>query len=305
MYSLTEYVPLGCNSNKPDKRISVKVNVDSKKRVTYLNSTKTFIDEDGYELISNELAVPFEVENYKYGLYKFQILEYFPLNEKTCFPSNLNIILKKLSFNEWHDKYLAFSPPSGFFGDRQPTFYFGKTKSGIITTTYPIALSVVKYFKIGWLQTLKEGVVKSLIFPETKFLFFPYEDTGSLRFQYGQMLPLFQDRNKPLEFSPISYLDKGDFFWGNGYFLSEINEINSHYSLEPLNQEFPKELWDIHFKDFSVWDTDGKTVEAFLNFEKRLDRLIDQEIENQQLRNSQNREADSWMDGPEDYWNVE
>jgi hypothetical protein len=305
MNELTEYVPLGCNSNKLDKRIRVKINVDSRKRVTYLNNSKIFIDEDGHELSPNEFSVPFEVENYKYDLYKFQILEFYPLNGKTCFPSDLYIILKKLSFNEWKDKYLAFFPPSGFLGDRKPTFYFGKKKNGIITTTYPIALSVVKYFRIGWLQTLNDGVVKSLIFPKTKFLFFPYEDTGSLRFQYGQMLPLFQERNKPLDFSPISYLDKGDFFWGNGYFLTEINEINSYYSLEPLNKEFPKELWKTHYKDFSIWEKESKTIEAFLNFEKRLDRLIDQEIENQELRTSQNRESDSWMDDPDDYWNVD
>ena len=64
--------------------------------------------------------------------------------------------------------------------------------------------------------------------------------------------------------------DKGDFFWGNRYFLTEINEINSYYSLEPLNNEFPKELWKTHYKDFSIWEKESKTIEAFLNFEKSL-----------------------------------
>jgi hypothetical protein len=304
MYQLNEYVPLGNYSSFSDESIRIKINVDSRKRVAYLNDSKIFIDEDGHELNSNKLIVPFSIENYKYELCSFQVIELYGLGG-TYFPSELNVILKKLSIKEWQDKFLSFFPPSGFLGDRKPTFYFGKKKNGIITTTYPIALSVIKYFRMGWLQTLNDGVVKSLIFPKTKFLYFPYEDTGSLRFQYGQMLPLFQERNEPLDFSPISYLDKGDFFWGNRYFLTEINEINSYYSLEPLNNEFPKELWKTHYKDFSIWEKESKTIEAFLNFEKRLDRLIDQEIENQELRTSQNRESDSWMDDPDDYWNVD
>ncbi len=251
------------------------------------------------EVLAQELLVPSELDMNEDEVYLFRVSSC--QDKKTGQPDAdiKYVLLRKLTLVEWQVKFKAFLPHYQLF--QTPTFYFTKTKKGIITTTYPIGLDIVKYMKIGWIDRLQDGIKSMLIYPGTKLLFFPYDDTRSIRFEYGQMLPLYEYASNSLNFSPISFIDKKDTYWGNDFFINQISALNTSYSLHPLNSEFTNILWQKYFKEYYRWSIDKKTKQAHELFEKKYEDWLNETSNNLRNYEDQKKESNSWMDDPENY----
>jgi len=253
------------------------------------------------EVLAQELLVPSELDMNDDEVYLYRVLS---SHDKITYKPQTEIkyvLLRKLTLSEWQVKFKAFLPHHELF--QTPTFYFTKTKKGIITTTYPIGPDVVKYMKIGWVDRLQDGIKSMLIYPGTKFLFFPYDNTRSIRFEYGQLLPLYAYGSNSLDFSPVYFIHKDDIYWGNNFYKNQIPVLNSTYSLQPLNSEFTTSLWEKYFKEYQKWLNDQSTLNAYIKFDERYDDYIEQSLCNS--NNNPYRDSNDWMDDPENYWNID
>ncbi|MBM3454892.1 MAG: hypothetical protein FJX80_07070 [Bacteroidetes bacterium] len=249
------------------------------------------------EVLDQELLVPSELDMNDDEVYLYRVSR---CQDKKTGQPNAEIkyvLLRKLTIDEWQVKFKAFLPHYQLF--QTPTFYFTKTKRGIITTTYPIGGSVVRYMKIGWIDRLQDGIKSMLIYPGTKFLFFPYDNTRSIRFEGGQMLPLYAFGSNSLDFSPLDFIHKDDIYWGNNFYKNQIPVLNSTYSLQPLNSEFTTILWKKYFKEYRKWLEDQSTLNAHNKFDEKYNDYIEQILYNS--NNNPFRKSNDWMDDPENF----
>lgn len=208
------------------------------------------------------------------------------------------ILLNKLSLEEWQNKFISFKPNP--FICLRPSFYFTKTKRGIITSTYPISRCVYDYYKNGYIYNFSHAKSKDLIFSDTEFIFIPFKKTHLLFFEYGQALPVFKDSSKLLNFSPSDFFEVKDVFWGNEFYTKDIYNL-CDYHLLPINEEIDIKIWNTYYKEYNNWLNDDKTKQVFSKLHDDFDEWLDNKLFGQ----NENNQDDDWMDEPNNYWNID